>query len=587
MSDEFDRRTLMVGAALAAGIVGSASEPAAAASSDNSPAAAPNPPDDASPSSANVYKIDPADGEAYNESAVSEGEANLGLALADDNYKEWMKLLTRFYEAYKLDHLHNDETLIEGFRTTALAVDKGFEYTGNAKEGEFSFFHVETLLNQVADLLDRCIQEREKFQDESTRAAKLSLEVKEFLTNDSLLRGLIRDGLFKLPLEFAIADRLSLANQQMYWTIAYHHHREAADSINSIDQYNYARHLAWLQYYADSKDVHPTINGSENSRSNHAREIAGNQAAQTINAQLGVNGAQAEESLERLQTSHQTYVNLQAKENWERLNKTYKEEQVRQARKLVRTKIRLCCMDGGALNFAERRDQSKVRFTRDFNDALSRLNSLSKGLSLLYGYSLSGGGDTTPEKELVSLKRVLAPDFAGKLDSITNQVRDAIAWLIRFQASEQTYRYCVSLRYSPDGSDTWDDGINKGGSWSIKIPEELFSGQRHVRLRGISLFANSTDNSIWRCTLSCDHNGSIKWLDGTNVQLDQSRIPKLFFGRVSQRESVRPPESGNGAAVHNISPFGIWQLEIASTQATGLAALQDIEIDLEVAVRVT
>jgi hypothetical protein len=212
------------------------------------------------------------------------------------------KNLARFNDAYKLDQLYDDDTLKEGFRATAFAVDNGFKYAGNAAESEFSYFHVETLLNQVADLLDRCILEREKFEDESTRAAKLALEVKEFLTNDSLLRSLIRDGLFKLPLEFAIADRLSLANQQMYWTIAYQHHKEAAESINSIDQYNYARHLAWLQYYTDNKDVEPTINQSQNSRRNHAQEIAGNQAAQTIEAQVSVNRAQAEESLERLQT---------------------------------------------------------------------------------------------------------------------------------------------------------------------------------------------------------------------------------------------------------------------------------------------
>jgi len=42
----------------------------------------------------------------------------------------------------------------------------------------------------------------------------------------------------------------------------------------------------------------------------------------------------------------------------------------------------------------------------------------------------------------------------------------------------------------------------------------------------------------------------------TDRSLDQTRPPKIFFGRVCGRESVRPPEGGNSTAVHNASPIG-------------------------------
>jgi hypothetical protein len=78
----------------------------------------------------------------------------------------------------------------------------------------------------------------------------------------------------------------------------------------------------------------------------------------------------------------------------------------------------------------------------------------------------------------------------------------------------------------------------------------------------------------------------IRLLDGTLNELDQTHVPKFFFGRATRRESMRTPEMGNSGALHNVSPIGEWRLEVTPALGSSLGSLQDVEIDFELAVKV-
>jgi hypothetical protein len=186
---------------------------------------------------------------------------------------------------------------------------------------------------------------------------------------------------------------------------------------------------------------------------------------------------------------------------------------------------------------------------------MARYRAVSKGLQLLYGYVKAD-----PAMDLVAAKKptseeLFANPFMGQLDLYLNWIRDAIAWLIRFQAAEQTYTRVISIRSPPPGSESWDQGIGNGSRWNIIIPETEFTGQSHVRLRGINVYVEMKNSpQIWKCTLSPPHHSSIRLADGSTNTLDQTHLPTIFFGRATTRESIRSPEAGIGPTIHNASP---------------------------------
>jgi hypothetical protein len=278
---------------------------------------------------------------------------------------------------------------------------------------------------------------------------------------------------------------------------------------------------------------------------------------------------------------------LKAKEVWEEKDHRYKMYRYRKARELAKLKIRLCCMEQGALNFVERRNLSKERFDRDFNDAMARYRAVAKELRLLYGYVQPDPGMAQVAAQKATLDELSANPFLGKLDLYLNWVRDAIAWLIRFQATEQTYTRVISIRNAPTGSDTWDQGITNGGRWKVLVPETEFVNQSHVRLRGINVYAEMKNTpELWKCTLTPPSQSITRLSDGSTNTIDQSHLPNIFFGRATARESIRLPESGVGPMIHNASPIGPWTLELVSlTKGAQLDGLQDVYIDFDVAVK--
>ena len=587
MSSEIDRRAIFAGIAGATGIVGLA---ATASAQINKPPLLPDVPAPAVPppiAGRAPVIIHDSDGSAYDESAASSDEALLGLAVDDAQYQEWMKLLTSFHDLYDLRETHQNDQA--SFRPTAFRIDSDFKYALQAAEGTFNYLHVETLLNQTSDLLDRCIQERAVFEDESSRAATLALEIEDFLHNDLIHRDEIRNGIYTLLKEIAEAEHMIVSTQIGFLEFIKSELEYVHDIINVPKQADHASTLAWLQYAFDQPQQEVKVNGSSTIRANHASSASSYLTAVAASDRRASAMAQLKEVTERLEFARQREEILKARQTWEHKDVGYKKGRYQSARKLAQLKIKLCCLKEGALNFAERRDQSKLRFARDFNDALSRYRALAKGLALLYGYTQPDPAMENVKRGEATIESLSAKPFLGRLDFCVNWIRDAVAWLIRFQASEQTYTCVVSLRGAPNGSDSWDQGIRNGGRWLIVIPESLFPEQRYVRLRGINLFAEmKRGHALWNCSLIAPRAGAIRLIDNTVNKLDQKHLPKFFFGRVTARESVRIPEDGNVAAVHNASPIGEWGLQVNAVPGQGVSFddLQDIQIDFSVAVQV-
>ena len=88
-------------------------------------------------------------------------------------------------------------------------------------------------------------------------------------------------------------------------------------------------------------------------------------------------------------------------------------------------------------------------------------------------------------------------------DDCLTWTRDAIQWLIRFSRLEQSAVVPVSLR-TMLGKKAWSAGL-KTGSWSVNLNLKDFQGMKHVRLRGISVFADDDDDRIWNIDVKIPH----------------------------------------------------------------------------------
>src|SRR5262249_32354933 len=91
----------------------------------------------------------------------------------------------------------------DGLPTGALglvlqSVDSGFQsLQGNS--GSFPLLHVEPLLDQASDLLDRGIKERSQWAELSAKALDAVLELYEFIELDRIHRNEEKEGLYDIP----------------------------------------------------------------------------------------------------------------------------------------------------------------------------------------------------------------------------------------------------------------------------------------------------------------------------------------------------------------------------------------------------
>lgn len=61
------------------------------------------------------------------------------------------------------------------------------------------FWHLESMLNQAADLLDRCIRDRAEYYQLSISQALLDLEIQQAEQDDAILRNELKKGLYNYP----------------------------------------------------------------------------------------------------------------------------------------------------------------------------------------------------------------------------------------------------------------------------------------------------------------------------------------------------------------------------------------------------
>ena len=369
---------------------------------------------------------------------------------------------------------------------------------------KFREWHVESLLNKTADLLDRCLADRAKYDPLRAQGflSGISMEIEiETMT----LEEKRRDAGF---LDIPIGDSdIKLSRLQQA--------KVALDAVaTDFKQENSAN---------PSNINGAQINLNENTLSRLAMEIDLAQRADTFLRSPVIGQVEASK--------------LQLLEAKKRLDK-----------KVAATG------QNGPLDYATQAKSFQERMDRDFKDAANRIMVASKGLRNIFGYS------DLMLKQLEDIEK--GSDNA--LDDAVAWVREAIRWLAAFSQNDQSFTLVISLKKALGLE--WPK-LFDGTTLQFKIDNSLFDKHRYVRLRGLSASLLSQANVLAypvQCVVRVPERAKYVAVgkDGTDIHLpdvDQGSkvMPACTLGRVADARLSREPEVCGAISLMNASPIGI------------------------------
>lgn len=457
--------------------------------------------------------------------------------------------------------------------------------------------HVEQLLNQAADLLDRASQARDQLKEKLAKLASLALEVSDFFANDQIHQDEIVAGIYTTPYEVSAADERSQYYKKAGADNFLFYNQILTGTYYSLDAINKAsarsQLLAWLTFiptfqlpFVGDALIQTFANVALTS-AQHAINATFDLTIRNANLELNALLAQAALQSSASLAYESSFEGAQAKRKWDGADISFKKRRTQAARDNADEKVRLATTPGGAFNYAEQLDSLVRRMLRDLCDALARLTVAAEGLRTIYGRDVP----LPATVKTVIAGRPDEVDAVNALDDALIWVRDSIAYLVAFTQHDQLYTVTISVKQLlphhpwPHEEEDWHKG-RKSGTWKFSITDELFPSQTYVRLRGASICTRGADGN-WRGSLIAPMTSYFRQANSTTVPIDQSGVPPVYAGRIAPRSPEFNGDVVGRNTLRNVAPFGEWTLTLgpSSTQSDSREDLDDIEIDFDVAVR--
>ena len=326
----------------------------------------------------------------------------------------------------------------------ALRIESGFKVV--RADENFRSFHVEPLINQAADLLDRGIRDRAQNDDLTAKAITLALEFGEYYGLDSIHREEEGAGICDAPANSSAADlagtRSAYTGQQSTGNI----YKWIQDVLFSYDeqnnQYNASRKNAWLngilpysfkgQVFADY--TQQPWNGVPDTVSHWSIDAAERTSSHGLNVQANSMFAQTQNFFGLANSSNARLPGLQFKAEWDKANSGFMRRRTIVSRTFEDLKFIAATTPDGALNYSKRVSALKSRFQQDFNNAYARLVKVAEGLRDVYDFDLAGNPLPVNTTDL------------SFFDDCLLWSRKVMDWLVRVGRIEQNYVLPISLR---------------------------------------------------------------------------------------------------------------------------------------------
>lgn len=467
-----------------------------------------------------------------------------------------------------------------GPQHTAHSLDQivSLKWPKQLDEDQYKYQHVEYLLDQAADLLDRGFKDRSQWEELYEKWLRNVLEVYELLAIDDVQRREEQIGIFEVPSALASGEEAANAESTKRFKMANDKFSNIAEVQLKKDQ------REWL---AERR----TLLGIIGAFPHLTNELGPYQGVLRAQIQTLVDDAAKGIAVREIEIEHTSFEaqgclanasmvagekradGLKRKAEFEKENVILQKERRSVTRNVVAAKQLASSLDGGALNFAARMEPIQTRYENDFREALARIQVAAKGLKLLYGYP-----EPTPD-----------PSGARFFDECLIWVREAISFLVRVHRLDQSYVLAFSLKRLCDAD--WardrDAGVLKFALRDEHFPKRW--KQRLVRLRGFNAFVSGdAAKGTWPIVVTPPRSSFCLHADGTKADLDQRRASPCLAGRVSGRDAIEQADILGTIEFFHLSPFEDWEVQIPPKSIEGIESskIEDIHLDLHLTARV-
>jgi hypothetical protein len=393
----------------------------------------------------------------------------------------------------------------------------------------FRHWHVEPLLNQAADLIDRCKDELKLYNSLWISEEQLKMEIDELEAEIKLE---------KERLQLYERDLLMAKERNSFYT-------------NSIPNFEKMQKEAQNGYDKEEEGDHKGSGW----------------------AKAGQNKAEVKQR--RYQHDLDSRLNVK-QVAWAESDRKYFEGKLAQKEKLLARKKELTD-DFNALGFLMQKKLAFQRLEIYYKDTADRAFAASEGLIKIYNYD-------SPLEINSDINYNEAVNYLAKW------ISKGIAWLVAYGQLDQSFTKSFSLLGVVSSEDrnrfrTSTQSCLLTG----KIANDLFNGHENVRLRGISATIIGKAGAIpWTLEVKFPVKAFYARAQ-QNFLVDQSALPSCFLGRVENRIAARAPEICGQISLINASPLGdytapgvYWSFKI-DRPASGdekFADIKDILIEL-------
>jgi hypothetical protein len=512
--------------------------------------------------------------------------------------KAWKAILKQFASLYSpfstatLQEILTNSHLDGELNGAALGVSSGFKWSPIPSPFDsFRPQQVDLLLNQAADILDRCLRDRLEWEDKQVKWVSLAIEVIDFLQRDEIHNREIEAGLYTTPFTEATYERQAINSNYQGIIQANYYLCGLFDLwLSSNKEMLYQDAQALMAFLS----VFPFVNseftwGQKKTAGDHAKVAAQGIAQFNFEVQkLPFLAAYTRSDYEKVSAAYHEMAAAE-RQLWLKRDVEFQRQRTLQARQLMDLRVRLAVEKDGPYNYREKMDVVSERINRNFGEAVQRLQACATGLETIYAFK-----NPLPTSVLQFLPN--ASDSSGNpssgiLDECVEWVRQSIAWIIRFSNADQSCVITVSVRQHITDQ-AWTDGLRTGG-WSFKLRDDFpsaeegqgeFFSMNSVRIAGISASVVGPVNGLWKASVRPPTQSTYTQITGKKVQVDQKDIPMVVLGRIGTRQLLRDPDWVGKSSLKNYSPIGKWLVWLGdrSSRNESRGKIEDVELDIEV-----
>lgn len=532
---------------------------------------------------------------------------------------DWVELVSRFEAVYKVPSNIQSANDVSKAKvdTQFLVPDARYTFDASTSGSEFRFTSVETLLNEVSNILDRCLSERLEWSDLATKRANLALDLIEFLEKDRLHEEEVIAGAYTIA--FKQSGREAQAFTYQSWG-AKDAARELEYIWNRVYDSGTLNQIQMVSGVAAGAAANPAydnptpgspityevdtyyLTDRQNPTSEHFNfsfPIAGYLKASAEYQHQFVTVSQKRlihadwcVKLYEYYGAHLRAASFSAKAAWDQKGVEFRLKELSDTRDLAKLKIRLATEPGGALNFAERESFARMRLQNDLGYACSRFDAIVLGLYACYGinipipkaiFSALSNSTTAAIKVVAQQSPTGSPDSVAlqTLEPLLFWVRKAISSLLSYQQQERYYSIALPLKSLLGAA--WKN-LNDATGATFKISEASFVGEYGVRLLSVGLTVRGKSPGFWAADVTVPNESYYRHRADMVVPVEQGSILPARLGRVALETEHYPMPIDRATSIHNASPFGIWRLQFRSAEhSPNILDARDVILHLEIA----